>query len=119
MRLVGGEPDGSSIAFFETKIRPILAEHCDSCHSAKAKKLRGELRLDSRPGWMKGGQNGPAIVPGDPDRSLLIRAVRYEDPDLQMPPKGKLDAAQVAALEAWVKMGAPDPRSRGRRRDPA
>src|SRR5262249_48383219 len=69
------------------------------------------LELDWKGGWEKGGQSGPAIVPGDPERSLLIKAVRYTDPDLQMPPKrDKLSSAQVADLVSWVRMGAPDPR---------
>ncbi|MFO0958439.1 MAG: PSD1 and planctomycete cytochrome C domain-containing protein [Isosphaeraceae bacterium] len=97
--------------FFESKVRPILVEHCLSCHSAESKPLRGGLRLDSRAGWEKGGDSGPAIAPGDPDNSLLIEAVRYEDPAMQMPPKGKLPEAQVAALVDWVRRGAPDPRT--------
>ncbi|MBV9122031.1 MAG: PSD1 domain-containing protein, partial [Planctomycetes bacterium] len=79
-------------------------------HSAGAKKLQGGLRLDSRAGLLQGGNTSPAIVPGAPHRSLLVRAVRYTDADLQMPPKRRLTRAQVADLEAWVKMGAPDPR---------
>ncbi len=64
--------------------------------------------LDSRDGWMKGGENGPAVIPGDPARSKILIAVSYSDPDLQMPPKGeKLSAQQIADLTAWVKMGAP------------
>ena len=67
--------------------------------------------LDTREGLLKGGETGLAIVPGDPEKSLLIKAIRYIDPDVQMPPKGKkLSDAQVADLVAWVKMGAPDPR---------
>jgi cytochrome c553 len=98
--------------FFENKIRPVLAGQCYKCHSAEAEKLKGGLYLDSREGWQKGGDNGPALVPGDPEKSLLIKAVRYTDPDLQMPPKGeKLTDAQIADLTAWVKMGAPDPRT--------
>ena len=96
--------------FFEKKIRPILAENCYKCHSIAEGKKRGELTLDTREGSVKGGELGPAIVPGDLDKSLLIKAVRYNDEDLQMPPKTKLSSAQIADLEAWVKMGAPDPR---------
>src|SRR5258706_13304306 len=99
------------LEFFESKIRPVFVEHCYSCHSDKAEKLKGGLRLDSSEALLKGGSSGPAIVPGDPDASLLIKAVRYKDPDLQMPPKDKkLSDAQIASLEAWVKMGAPLPR---------
>src|SRR5687768_16178366 len=105
-------PEG--IEFFEKKVRPVLAESCYECHSATSKKLKGGLLLDARDSVLKGGDNGPAIVPGDPEKSLLIKAVRYTDPDLQMPPKDKkLPASQIADLEAWVKMGAPDPRTNG------
>ena len=98
--------------FFEKKIRPVLVEHCYECHAANAKKVRGQLLLDSRDGVRKGGVSGPAIEPGDPDKSLLIKAIRYTDPDTKMPKKGKLPAAVIADLEAWVKMGAPDPRDK-------
>jgi hypothetical protein len=97
-------------AFFEAKIRPVLVMRCGKCHSSTAEKLRGGLHLDSREGLRRGGDTGPAIVPGQPDESLLIRAIRYRDDELQMPPKGKLPDAVVADFEAWVKMGAPDPR---------
>ena len=99
-------------AFFENKIRPILAGQCLKCHSAAEGKVKGGLALDTREGVLKGGDSGPAVVPGNPDKSPLIRAVRYTDPNLQMPPKGeKLTDAQVADLVAWVRMGAPDPRT--------
>ena len=98
--------------FFEGKIRPLLAAHCLKCHSAAEGKTKGGLALDSRDGTLKGGDSGPSIVPGNPDKSLLIRAVRYTDPNVQMPPKGeKLSDAQIADLVAWVRMGAPDPRT--------
>src|SRR5258705_2420297 len=97
--------------FFENKIRPTWSDKCYKCHSTQAEKVRGSLLLDSKDGVLKGGETGPAIVPGDPDKSLLIKAVGYTDPDLQMPPKGnKLADEQIADLVAWVKMGAPDPR---------
>ena len=97
--------------FFENKIRPILADNCYKCHSTAAEKIKGELLLDSREGLLKGGESGRVIVPGNPDASLLIKAVRYTDPDLQMPKNKKLGDDQIADLVAWVKMGAPDPRS--------
>ncbi len=97
------------IEFFETKIRPLFAEECYRCHSEEAKKLKGELRLDTRAGMLKGGETGVAIVPGNPDASLLIKAVRYKDQDTAMPPKKKLGDAQIADLEAWVRMGSPWP----------
>ena len=97
--------------FFESKVRPILVAHCYKCHSVEEKKSKGGLVLDTRQGWQKGGENGPVIVPGDIKKSKLLIAVRHEDPDLEMPPKvEKLSAADIAALEQWVKMGAPDPR---------
>ncbi len=108
----GQEVAGSPAAdadFFEKEIRPILAEHCYDCHSAKSKRLRGSLRLDSQEGWLKGGDIGPAVEPGDPVNSLLITAVRQEDEFLKMPPRGKLDDHQIALLNRWIVMGAPGP----------
>lgn len=96
--------------FFEKKVRPLLVERCYECHSPD-KKVKAGLRLDTREGWVKGGDTGPAIVPGEPDKSLLISAVRYKDRDLQMPEKRKLPDEEIAILEQWVKMGAPDPRT--------
>src|SRR4051812_30750021 len=104
------KPTPEGVEFFEKKVRPVLVQHCYSCHSADAKKLKGELRLDTRAGVLKGGSSGPAIVPGDPEKSLLVRAVRHGDPATAMPPGKKLSAAEIADLEAWVKRGAPDPR---------
>jgi hypothetical protein len=103
-------PSAGDLSFFESKIRPLFATKCDKCHSAAAKTLRGGLRLDYRGGWETGGDNGPAIVPGKPDESLLIQAVRYDDELLRMPPDGKLEDAELHALEDWVRRGAPDPR---------
>jgi hypothetical protein len=98
--------------FFESKIRPVLVDSCYPCHSQQSAKIKGGLLLDTRDGLLKGGDTGPAIKPGDVENSLLIKAVRYTDDDLRMPPKNKkLAAAQIADLEAWVKMGAPDPRT--------
>src|SRR6187397_2934547 len=96
--------------FFEKKIRPLLVTHCYECHSAESKKLGGNLLLDHKEGWIKGGDTSPAIDPGKPEKSLLLTAVKYEDDGLKMPPKGKLPAAAIADLEAWIKIGAPDPR---------
>jgi len=106
-------PDAAGLEFFENKIRPVLVEKCYSCHSATAEKLKGNLYLDTREGTLKGGDLGPSVVPGDPDRSLLIKAIRFTDEDLQMPPKKRLPADVVADFEAWVKRGAPDPRGAG------
>ncbi len=97
--------------YFESRIRPILVNDCYRCHSQRAPKIKGGLTLDTRDGLLKGGDTGPAIVPGSPEKSLLIEAVRYTNQDLQMPPNNKkLTDAEIASLVGWVKMGAPDPR---------
>ncbi len=98
------------VAYFEKHIRPLLAENCYGCHSSRAAKRKGGLLLDSRAGWAAGGDSGPAVIPGDPDASLLIQAARYTDPDLQMPPEKALPPDAIARLEHWVRIGAPDPR---------
>lgn len=104
----------SELDFFEKKVRPVLTEKCYSCHSLAEKKAKGSLIVDTKEGLLKGGDTGPSIVPGDPAKSLLIKAIKYTDPDLQMPPQGKKLAPQeIADLEQWVKMGAPDPRKGG------
>jgi len=102
-----GAQDASSLAYFESAVRPVLAARCFQCHGAKTQK--SELRLDHGSFVRKGGARGPAVVPGDPDGSRLVHAVRYDDVDLQMPPKGKLAAGEIAALVRWVEMGAPWP----------
>jgi hypothetical protein len=96
--------------FFEAKIRPVLATKCYGCHNSKLKEPKGYLVLDSKAGVMKGGTLGPAIVPGNPEQSKLIHALRYSDPHLQMPPSGKLDDQIIADFEQWIAGGAPDPR---------
>jgi hypothetical protein len=103
-------PSAEQLEFFEKKIRPILVTHCYECHSHEKQTKEGNLTVDSRPALLKGGDSGPAIVPGDPEKSLLIAAVRQLDKDLKMPPDGKLSPTQIDDLAAWVKMGAPDPR---------
>ncbi|RYD26048.1 MAG: hypothetical protein EOP86_26520, partial [Verrucomicrobiaceae bacterium] len=108
----GAEIPADQLQFFEARIRPVLAENCHRCHSESEGRSKGGLTLDTRQGWEKGGEHGPALKPGDPDGSLLIQAIRGTDPDFTMPPKdGKLSAVQIADLESWVKMGAPDPRT--------
>src|SRR5882672_11064175 len=105
-------PDPVGVEFFEKKIRPVLVERCFKCHSAESEKLKGGLRLDTAEGIKKGGESGkPTIVAGDPDRSVLIEAIRYKNEDLQMPPKQRLADVQIADFVAWVQMGAPDPRN--------
>ncbi len=98
--------------FFEQKIRPVLVKHCYSCHSAEArdsKKLQGALFLDNAAGVLRGGENGAAIVPGKPDESLLLKAIRHEEGE--MPPEGKLPDEVIADFARWIEMGAPDPRT--------
>ena len=99
--------DPAAEEFFEKSIRPLFVEHCYECHSSQSKKLKGGLKLDTREDLLKGGDTGPAITAGDAETSLLIKAVRWSDPDLEMPPKNKLKPEQIATLEKWVKMGAP------------
>jgi hypothetical protein len=97
--------------FYEKKIQPILAENCFKCHSHQAEKIKANLLVDSREALLKGGDTGPAIVPGSADKSLLIRAVKQIDDDLKMPPKKRLADEQIAVLAKWVDMGAPTPQS--------
>ena len=96
-------------AFFEQKVRPLLADKCFSCHSVEAKKQKGGLLLDSRDAILKGGDSGPAATSAQVQESLLLRAVHYLEPDLQMPPKEKLGAREVAVLEQWIQGGLPFP----------
>src|SRR5262245_35577001 len=102
------QPSPAGIEFFEKKVRPLLADNCFKCHSP-AQRAKGGLTLTTRAGVLKGGDTAPAVVPGDPAKSLLLKAVGYRDPDLRMPPRGKLSDEQIADLTAWVKMGAPWP----------
>ncbi|MEZ5325321.1 MAG: PSD1 and planctomycete cytochrome C domain-containing protein [Verrucomicrobiales bacterium] len=104
------QPSSPEIEFFESKVRPVLVEHCYECHSVGADKVKGNLLLDSAQGWKTGGDSGPALVSGQPDDSLLIKAIGHADPDLQMPPKYRLEPDEIAALRQWVVTGAADPR---------
>ena len=108
---LGAQPAPDNTEFFEKKIRPVLVERCYACHGPAANPPKASLRLDSAEGWRKGGERGPEITPGEPESSRLIQAIRYQNPDLQMPPTGRLPLDQIADFEAWVKMGAPDPRT--------
>ena len=106
------EPPSDDVEFFEKDIRPILVDHCYDCHGPD--EASGNLRLDQKAGWKRGGERGPAIVPGDPSSSLLIRAVSWQDAELKMPPEdagGKLSAAEIRALTIWIRRGAVDPRT--------
>jgi hypothetical protein len=98
--------------FFEAKIRPVLVERCYECHGEK--KTKGGLRLDTREATLKGGDTAPALVAGDPTKSLLVKAIHWADKDFQMPPKEKLPDGVIADFEQWIKMGAPDPRIQAR-----
>ena len=98
-------------AWFESKVRPLLVGNCHECHSAASGKVKGGLRLDSREAVLTGGSSGPAVLPGDVEGSLLVRAVRHADDDYAMPPKRKLPDEQIAVLEEWVRRGAPWPKS--------
>ncbi|MEE3180876.1 MAG: DUF1549 domain-containing protein, partial [Planctomycetota bacterium] len=98
----------AEIEFFEKKIRPVLIERCYKCHSADSKKVKGKLFLDTRDGLLKGGESGPAIVAGKPEKSLLVSALQYED--LEMPPKNKLPDTVINDFVRWIKNGAIDPR---------
>lgn len=99
------------VDFFEKSIRPILVKECYKCHSTKENKAKGQLLLDNKETTLKGGETGPGIVPNDLEQSLVIKAIRYTDSNLQMPPNGKLSSEIISDFEKWVKMGAPDPRT--------
>ncbi|XZE56795.1 PSD1 and planctomycete cytochrome C domain-containing protein [Planctomycetaceae bacterium SH139] len=101
---------GEQEVFFETHIRPLLIQHCYECHSLESGDSSGELRVDDRAALLRGGTRGPAVVPGQLDKSLLIRAVTYTDSDLEMPPAQKLPADKIELLRKWVAAGAYDPR---------
>lgn len=107
--LMADESSEESFDFFEARIRPVLIEHCYECHAADSEELGGSLRLDVKQGWVHGGDSGPAIVPGDPDASELMAAIRYES--TEMPPSGKLPPDVVRDFETWIRRGAPDPRT--------
>jgi hypothetical protein len=109
--LRAAEPDAKGIEFFERKIRPVLVEQCYKCHSTQAGKSKGGLTLDTKEAVLKGGDTGPAVVPGNVEKSLLLAALR-QDGDLKMPPKAKLPDAVVGDFRRWVELGAPDPRDR-------
>ena len=107
---ISAEARAADQAFFESRIRPLLHDHCLECHAAGAE---GGLRLDSLAALLAGGDSGPAAVRGEPDGSLLLKAVHYDDPALQMPPAGRLAPAQIELLEEWVRRGLPWPGAEG------
>ena len=109
----GTQPGASDLEFFEKKIRPVLVDKCYKCHSESADKIKGGLVLDTREGIRRGGDSGPAVVPGDVKESILSQALSYTNKDFAMPPEkegGKLPDAVIKDFETWIKMGAPDPR---------
>lgn len=102
-----------NVIFFESRVRPLLAKHCYECHSDSSGKSEGGLRVDTAAGLRRGGAGGPAVVPGKPSQSRLLQAVRYDDPNLRMPPEGhggKLAEEAIKTLEKWILAGAFDPR---------
>ncbi|OYW20085.1 MAG: hypothetical protein B7Z55_07800, partial [Planctomycetales bacterium 12-60-4] len=106
-----GIAQSADTAFFEAKIRPVLVKHCYECHSVESGKSKGGLTLDTRQGIRAGGDTGPAVVPGESEKSLLLTAIKHSDPDLEMPPKKpQLSKAVIADFETWIKAGAADPR---------
>ncbi|MBN9118764.1 MAG: PSD1 domain-containing protein [Planctomycetes bacterium] len=113
VRAADPAPDAKKVEFFEAKIRPVLVEQCYKCHSeeaAKANKLKGGLKLDTKAGLLAGGDTGAAMVPGKRDAGTLLKSLKY-DGDVQMPPKGKLPAAVIKDFETWIADGAADPRT--------
>ena len=111
--IVAEKPDAAGVDYFERFIRPVLSQKCYGCHSKESGKQKGGLLLDTREGIRTGGDSGHAVVPGDPSESLLLKAIRYEDKEMEMPPKkegGKLPEETIAKFEQWIRMGAPDPR---------
>lgn len=109
--LAADSPTSADLDFFEKKVRPILVERCYECHSTETGKTKGSLALDSKAATLQGGDNGPALVAGNADKSLIIEAIRYTNRDMQMPPKSALPAAEIKILEEWIQRGAPDPRT--------
>jgi len=109
----GNADDATDLEFFEKKIRPVLIEKCYSCHSGKADEVEAKLWLDTKEGWARGGQSGPAIVPGKPEASLFLHAIRGTEKDLAMPPDEKLPDAVITDFETWIRQGAFDPRTSG------
>jgi hypothetical protein len=103
-------PEREALDFFEKRIRPVLVDKCYSCHSEASDKIKGNLVVDTREGLLKGGDTGPSILPGNPDKSLLMRAIRWADDDFKMPPKKRLPPDVIADFETWIRKGAVDPR---------
>ncbi len=107
----GAESNKDGTVFFEKQVRPILVKHCYECHSEEAQAREGGLLLDRESGWLEGGDTGKAVLPNDVDASLLMKAVRYNSEDLQMPPDGKLPDNEIKILRQWIRMGAAGPKA--------
>jgi len=113
-RIAAEKPDAAGVEYFEKFIRPVLSQKCYGCHSKESGKQKGGLLLDTREAIRMGGDSGHAVVPGNPSESLLLKAMQYEDKEMQMPPEkegGKLPGEVIARFEQWIRMGAPDPRA--------
>ena len=107
------EISNTQMEFFEKKVRPVFEEHCYKCHSENSKRVKGKLLLDSKAGWLKGGDSGKAvIVPGKPEKSLLVKMIHHLPDYEEMPTKYKMKPEEIKAIEDWIKMGAPDPRTK-------
>ena len=106
--LAGNTFAAEADAIFEKSVRPLLESKCYDCHSARSDEVKGNLRLDSLEAIFKGGDNGPAIVAGDVENSFLLRALRYQEADYQMPPSGRLPDSDISAVETWVKLLEPN-----------
>jgi hypothetical protein len=104
------DPTQSQLDFFESKIRPLLIDRCYECHSQESGESEGDLLIDSAAAMKRGGANGPLIGSGDPEKSLLVRVIQYNDRNLQMPPSSKLPQEEIDLIRRWLAMGAPDPR---------
>jgi hypothetical protein len=107
---VAARADEAGDKLFADKILPVLKQHCYECHARDAEEVKGGLLLDTRAGLRAGGDSGAVVVAGDADRSLLIQALRYEEDDRQMPPRGKLEQTIIDDFIKWVADGASDPR---------
>jgi len=116
--LVIGSSPAADPAHFEAKIRPVLVANCYECHSVESGKAKGGLRLDDREAVLRGGDSGPALVPGKPEESLLLAAIRHDDPDLEMPPrKDRLSETILKDFAQWIAEGAVDPRESANGKD--
>ncbi len=102
-RLLAAAPTAAAEKEFDDKIKPLFSKHCFECHSASAEELKGKLKLDTLADVLRGGAQGVAVRPGDPAGSLLLRAIKYEEADYQMPPRGKIPAKEVEEIEKWIK----------------